>query len=244
MAGRFKVTEQGEVIFARYGHAAIARRHMEQVTNAVLLASTPSIGTRTAAAADRFRALAEQVAAASEQAYRLLTEAPGFPEWFALVSPLEEIGSLRLGSRPARRGLGAPRSLDDLRAIPWVFAWAQTRVNLPGWYGLGSGLAAVSRSGLDELRAAYPNGRCSPRCWTTRRCRWPRPTASIAARYLALGGREDFAEQVLTEYDRTRRLVLQVTGHSRLLENRKVLPAPSSSATRTWTPSPTCSSAP
>ncbi|NUO99431.1 MAG: phosphoenolpyruvate carboxylase, partial [Nonomuraea sp.] len=128
VAGRFKVTEQGEVIFARYGHIAIARRHLEQVTNAVLLASSPTVGTRTAAAAERFRGLAEQVATASEEAYRALTEAPGFPEWFALVSPLEEIGSLRLGSRPARRGLGAPRSLDDLRAIPWVFAWAQTRV--------------------------------------------------------------------------------------------------------------------
>src|SRR5690606_16161061 len=157
VAGRFKVTEQGEVIFARYGHSAIARRHLEQVTNAVLLASTETVEERTARAAARFRPLAEKVAAHSERAYRALTEAPGFPEWFALVSPLEEIGALRLGSRPPRRGLGAPRSLDDLRAIPWVFAWAQTRVNLPGWYGLGSGLAAVvdTPSGLEELQAAY-----------------------------------------------------------------------------------------
>jgi len=221
VAGRFKVTEQGEVIFARYAHMAIARRHMEQVTNAVLLASSATVGARTAAAAERFRPLAERVARASEEAYRALTEAPGFPEWFALVSPLEEIGSLRLGSRPARRGLGAPRSLDDLRAIPWVFAWAQTRVNLPGWYGLGTGLAAVDA--LEELQAAYAEWPLFNSLMDNAEMSLAKTDRTIAARYLALGGRDDFAEQVLEEYDRTRSLVLKVTGHKRLLENRKVL---------------------
>ncbi|MFI6811412.1 phosphoenolpyruvate carboxylase [Nonomuraea sp. NPDC050328] len=221
VAGRFKVTEQGEVIFARYGHQAIARRHMEQVANAVLLASSPVVGERTSAAADRFRALASEVATASERAYRALTEAPGFPEWFALVSPLEEIGSLRLGSRPARRGLGAPRSLDDLRAIPWVFAWAQTRVNLPGWYGLGSGLEAVTD--LEQLRAAYREWPLFAALLDNAEMSLAKTDRSIAKRYLALGGRPDFAEQVLEEYDRTRRLVLAVTGHERLLQNRRVL---------------------
>jgi len=224
VGGRFKVTEQGEVIFARYGHDAIARRHMEQVTSAVLLASTPSIEARTAEAAGRFRAVAERVAAASEKAYRLLTEAPGFPEWFSLVSPLEEIGSLRLGSRPARRGLGAPRSLDDLRAIPWVFAWAQTRVNLPGWYGLGSGLEAViSEAGMEELRAAYREWPLFASLLDNVEMSLAKTDRDIAARYLALGARDDFVEQVLTEYDLTRRLVLEITGHTRLLEDRKVL---------------------
>ncbi|MEU4829674.1 phosphoenolpyruvate carboxylase [Streptosporangium sp. NPDC023615] len=224
VGGRFKVTEQGEVIFARYGHDAIARRHMEQVTSAVLLASTPSIEARTAEAAGRFRGVAERVASASERAYRHLTEAPGFPEWFSLVSPLEEIGSLRLGSRPARRGLGAPRSLDDLRAIPWVFAWAQTRVNLPGWYGLGSGLeAVVSEAGLDELRAAYREWPLFASLLDNVEMSLAKTDRAIAARYLALGARDDFVEQVLAEYDLTRRLVLETTGHSRLLEDRRVL---------------------
>ncbi|MBG0813405.1 phosphoenolpyruvate carboxylase [Planomonospora sp. ID82291] len=224
VGGRFKVTEQGEVIFARYGHEAIARRHLEQVTSAVLLASTPTVEARTAQAAGRFRTLAQQVASASEKAYRSLTEAPGFPEWFSLVSPLEEIGSLRLGSRPARRGLGAPKSLDDLRAIPWVFAWAQTRVNLPGWYGLGSGLAAVaSETGMEELRAAYREWPLFASLLDNAEMSLAKTDRDIASRYLALGGREDFLEQVLAEYDLTRRLVLEVTGHRRLLENRRVL---------------------
>jgi phosphoenolpyruvate carboxylase len=224
VSGRFKVTEQGEVIFARYGHSAIARRHIEQVTNAVLLASTSAVESSNAAAAAKFRALADRVAHASETAYRSLTEAPGFPEWFALVSPLEEIGSLRLGSRPARRGLGAPRSLDDLRAIPWVFAWAQTRVNLPGWYGLGSGLSAVvSEDGVAELRAAYQEWPLFASLLDNAEMSLAKTDRAIASRYLALGGRDDFVEQVLGEYDLTRKLVLEVTGHTRLLENRRVL---------------------
>ncbi|GIH89641.1 phosphoenolpyruvate carboxylase [Planobispora siamensis] len=224
VGGRFKVTEQGEVIFARYGHEAIARRHLEQVTSAVLLASTPAVEARTAEAAARFRTVAGRVASASEKAYRSLTEAPGFPEWFSLVSPLEEIGSLRLGSRPARRGLGAPRSLDDLRAIPWVFAWAQTRVNLPGWYGLGSGLeAVVSETGIEELRAAYREWPLFASLLDNVEMSLAKTDRDIASRYLALGGRDDFMEQVLAEYDLTRRLVLEVTGHTRLLENRRVL---------------------
>ncbi|GGS91226.1 phosphoenolpyruvate carboxylase [Planobispora rosea] len=224
VGGRFKVTEQGEVIFARYGHEAIGRRHLEQVTSAVLLASTPAVEARTAEAAARFRSVAGRVASASEKAYRSLTEAPGFPEWFSLVSPLEEIGSLRLGSRPARRGLGAPRSLDDLRAIPWVFAWAQTRVNLPGWYGLGSGLeAVVSETGIEELRAAYREWPLFASLLDNVEMSLAKTDREIASRYLALGGRDDFMEQVLAEYDLTRRLVLEVTGHTRLLENRRVL---------------------
>ncbi|WP_214106710.1 phosphoenolpyruvate carboxylase [Acrocarpospora catenulata] len=224
VAGRFKVTEQGEVIFARYGHQAIARRHIEQVTNAVLLASTSTVESRTAEAAAKFRHLAGQVATASEHAYRALTEAPGFPEWFALVSPLEEIGSLRLGSRPARRGLGAPKSLDDLRAIPWVFAWAQTRVNLPGWYGLGSGLSAVLESGgRAELQSAYQEWPLFASLLDNVEMSLAKTDRSIATRYLALGGRDDFTKQVLVEYDLTRKLVLEITGHSRLLESRRVL---------------------
>src|SRR5262249_18648400 len=145
VAGRFKVTEQGEVIFARYGHQEIARRHVEQVTSAVLLASTPGAQERALAAAERFRPLADRISVAAEKTYRSLVQAEGFAEWFARVSPLNEISNLRLGSRPSRRQ--ASTSLEDLRAIPWVFSWTQTRVNLPGWYGVGSGLAAADDLG-------------------------------------------------------------------------------------------------
>jgi phosphoenolpyruvate carboxylase len=217
--GRFKVTEQGEVIFARYGQPEIARRHIEQVTNAILLASTPEVEQRAIDAASRFRPLADRLSAAAHTAFRGLVETAGFAEWFAQVSPLGEIGDLRIGSRPARR-TGAS-SLDDLRAIPWVFAWTQTRVHLPAWYGLGTGLAEVI--GEPELRAAYESWPLFNALIDNAEMSLAKTDRSIAERYLALGDRPDLAALVLAEYDRTLDLVLSVTGHTRLLENRKVL---------------------
>ena len=228
--GRFKVTEQGEVIFARYGREAIGLRHMEQVTSAVLLSSSPSVGTRNGRAAATFRALAARVDEASRAAFRSLVETDGFAEWFARVSPLDEIGGLRIGSRPARRGHGGgPLGLEDLRAIPWVFAWSQTRLNLPGWYGLGSGLAAAAASaeepgdGLAELRRAYAEWPLFTSLLDNAEMSLAKTDRAIAARYLALGDRDDLAEQVLAEYDLTRRLVLAVTRHDRPLAGRHVL---------------------
>jgi phosphoenolpyruvate carboxylase len=229
--GRFKVTEQGEVIFARYGHPVIAQRHLEQVTSAVLLASSPAVGERNAAAAQRFRQIADRIAVSALRAYRDLVEAPGFAEWLARISPLEEIGGLRIGSRPARRGIAsAPVGLDDLRAIPWVFAWAQTRMNLPGWYGLGSGLAAVvgpagsgGDGGLRDAQDAYRGWPLLAVLFDNAEMSLAKSDRRIAARYLALGGRDDLTAMVLAEYDLTRRLVLAVTGHDRLLADRPVL---------------------
>ena len=222
--GRFKVTEQGEVIFARYGNPVIAQRHLEQVTSAVLLASSPGVGERNGDAAGRFRGAADLMAAAALGTYRTLVETPGFAEWFAKISPLEEISGLRIGSRPARRGIGVV-GLDDLRAIPWVFAWAQTRLNLPGWYGLGSGLAAVvsGPGGLAGARQAYQGWPLLAVLLDGAEMSLAKTDRRIAVRHLALGGRDDLAVQVLAEYDLTRRLVLEVTGHDRLLADRRVL---------------------
>ena len=240
VADRFKVTEQGEVIFARYGRAVIARRHLEQVTSAVLLASAPARTGSTGEASLRFRAVADEIDDAARRAFRALVESDGFAEWFARISPLEEIGGLRIGSRPARRGLSRSAvSLDDLRAIPWVFAWSQTRINLPGWFGLGSGLAAVIKSGADGNGAGLAEVPGGPGLAELQRAyaEWPlfnvlidnaemslaKTDRRIAERYLALGGRDDLAGRVLAEYDLTMRLVLAVTGHPGLLADRPVL---------------------
>ena len=241
--GSFKVTEQGEVIFARYGQPAIAKRHLEQVGSAVLLASSARIAERTAAAARTYSDVAARIDQAACAAFRRLVEADGFAGWFARISPLGEIGGLRIGSRPAKRGLrpagsapvpasgGGPANgtapamdLTDLRAIPWVFAWSQTRMNLPGWFGLGSGLAAVADAeGPDVLRRAYRDWPLFGVLLENAEMSLAKTDRLIGARYLALGGREDLTELVLAEYDRTRRLVLTVTGHDRLLANRHVL---------------------
>jgi phosphoenolpyruvate carboxylase len=238
VAGRLKVTEQGEVIFARYGRSSIGLRHLEQVTSAVLLASSAQVRARNAAAARDFGPLAASLDQAAKTAFRTLVESGGFAEWFATVSPLEEIGGLRIGSRPARRGHGSgPLGLEDLRAIPWVFAWAQTRLNLPGWYGLGSGLAAaawtgiaagdsdgdIPAEGLTELRRAYREWPLLATLIDNAEMSLAKTDRTIAARYLTLGGRDDLTALVLAEYDLTRRLVLAVTDHDRPVANRPVL---------------------
>lgn len=219
VSGRFKVTEQGEVIFARYGQPAIARRHIEQVGHAVLMTSTDSVQERERSAAERYRPYADTIAAAAQKTYLDLIGTEDFAVWFSRVSPLEELGELRLGSRPSRRG--AAKGLDDLRAIPWVFAWTQTRVNLPGWYGLGTGLAAVED--LSVLERAYQEWPMFASLLDNAEMSLAKTDRTIAERYLALGGRPELTARVLEEYDLTRRLVLRVTGHSRLLENRTVL---------------------
>jgi phosphoenolpyruvate carboxylase len=215
VAGRFKVTEQGEVIFARYGNAAIARRHLEQVASAVLEASA---ATDRSEPARRFRRLAVDVDAAARGAYRALVETKGFAEWFEQVSPIDELSRMRIASRPTRRGGG--KGLEDLRAIPWVFAWSQMRLNLPGWYGLGSGLAAAR---LEDLRRAYASWPLFNVLLDNAEMSLAKTDRRIASRYLALGGRPDLAARVFHEYDLTKKTVLAVTGHARLLEKHRVL---------------------
>jgi phosphoenolpyruvate carboxylase len=228
--GSFKVTEQGEVIFARYGQPAIAKRHLEQVGSAVLLASSVRIAERNAAAAASHRDMADRIDAAARAAFHKLVVQDGFADWFARISPLGEIGGLRIGSRPAKRGLSPGRGpvaamdLADLRAIPWVFAWSQTRLNLPGWYGLGSGLAAIADvDGVEALCRAYGEWPLFGVLLDNAEMSLAKTDRLIGARYLALGGRDDLTGLVLAEYDLTRRLVLAVTGHDRLLANRQVL---------------------
>jgi phosphoenolpyruvate carboxylase len=226
VGGRFKVTEQGEVIFARYGHPVIGQRHVEQVTSAVLLASAGGRAAHSAGApAAAFAGVATVLEAAALRAYRDLVTADGFAEWFARLSPLGELGGMRLGSRPARRGLAAPAGLADLRAIPWVFAWAQTRINLPGWYGLGSGLAAATAGpgGTAAVQAAYRDWPLLAVMLDNAEMSLAKTNRRIASRYLALGGDDQLSACLLNEYDLTSKLVLEVTGHHRLLADRAVL---------------------
>ncbi|GAA1850685.1 phosphoenolpyruvate carboxylase [Microbacterium koreense] len=218
--GRFKLTEQGEVIFARYGDPAIAMRHIDQVAAAVLLASAPSIEDRNRAAAERYADVAATMDAASRERFFSLVKADGFAPWFAQVTPMEELGSLALGSRPARRGLSV-ESLDDLRAIPWVFAWSQARINLAGWFGLGSALEAVGD--VDLLTEAYEQ-------WPLFRTMIDNVAMSLAKaddrisrEYLALGDRDDLAALVSEEMALTRSWVERVSGGVGLLGNRPVL---------------------
>ncbi|WP_434081619.1 phosphoenolpyruvate carboxylase [Sanguibacter sp. Z1732] len=218
--GRFKLTEQGEVIFARYGDPVIAARHIEQVAAATLLASTPHIEQRNATAAEDFADVAATMDRVSRDRFFQLVHAEGFPGWFAEVTPQEGVGWLALGSRPARRGLSV-ESLEDLRAIPWVFAWTQARINLTGWFGLGSALAAVGD--LQRLREAYRRWPLFTTMIDNVEMSLAKTDERIARRYLDLGDREDLSELVMEEMVLTRQWVVDITEQDRLLAGHSVL---------------------
>ena len=146
--GSLRITEQGEVIADRYGHKAIAKRHLDQIMNAVLRAS---LGIDHGKVEPAWEQMMDRLSANARHSYRnLVYKDPDFLEYFTQATPITEIAQLRLGSRPAKRG--ATTSVEQLRAIPWVFSWMQSRHTLPGWFGLGAALSNALQENPDSLK--------------------------------------------------------------------------------------------
>ncbi len=153
--GRIRITEQGEVIAAKYGTRESAMTNLEAMASATLLASLEPEKLADADAA-RFAAAMDQLSDSAFKAYRgLVYETDGFTSFFRQATPIAEIAGLKIGSRPASRKKSD--AIEDLRAIPWVFSWAQARVMLPGWYGVGAAIEAFEDKGLlREMASAWP----------------------------------------------------------------------------------------
>lgn len=153
--GRIRITEQGEVIAAKYGTRASAMTNLEAMASATLLASLEP-EQLAPADAERFAAAMDELSATAFKAYRgLVYETEGFTTYFRQATPIAEIAGLKIGSRPASRKKSD--AIEDLRAIPWVFSWAQARVMLPGWYGVGQAIDAFADKGLlREMAAGWP----------------------------------------------------------------------------------------
>jgi phosphoenolpyruvate carboxylase len=219
VAGRFKVTEQGEAAFQRYGNPALAIRHLEQLTNAVLRAPDDDEPDPAEEFADPIATM-ETV---SIDAYQRLVRDPRFVAYFRMVTPFAGIGELPIASRPVSRSGGD--DLEQIRAIPWVFAWSQSRVNLTGWYGLGTGLQAVADApqGMTTLRRMARSWPFFASFLENAELSLAKADRGIAERYLNRGDDPAFGTAILEEFDRTRRLVLEVTGHERLLDGRPQL---------------------
>lgn len=216
----FKLTEQGEVIFARYGDPTLARRHVESVAGATLLQSAPSIEWLNTASNEKYRELSYKLDHFARTAYEDLLTSKNFAEWFSTVTPLSEIGLMPIGSRPAKRGLST-KSLEDLRTIPWIFSWSQARINLAAWYGLGS--ACEQLNDLDTLQEAYKEYPLFTTFIDNIEMSLAKTDERIAKRYLELGKRDDLTEKVLQEMRLTRRWVLAIVGDRWPLQNRRVL---------------------
>ncbi|MBC7944676.1 MAG: phosphoenolpyruvate carboxylase, partial [Burkholderiales bacterium] len=159
--GRFRVTEQGEVVSFKYANRGTAAYQIELLAASIVEHTLKSEREQELAPTAEFDEAMEALSGTAQAAYRKLTQHPDLLTYFQAASPLEEIGLLNIGSRPARR-FGA-KSLSDLRAIPWVFAWAQNRHLIPGWYGVGSGiqafLAVRGERGLALLRRMFEASR-------------------------------------------------------------------------------------
>ena len=216
----FKLTEQGEVIFARYGNPVLAQRHLESVAGATLLQSAPSVEKTNTEMTKKYADMAAKLYDASHDHFVELLNTPDFTPWFSTVTPLVEIGLLPIGSRPAKRGLGA-KSLDDLRTIPWVFSWSQARINLAAWYGLGT--ACEKLGNLDLLRAAYKEWPLFTTFIDNIEMSIAKTDGRIARHYLALGDRDDLAKMVMDEMALTRKWTLAIVGDEWPLQHRRVL---------------------
>lgn len=214
--GRFRLTEQGEIIALRYSNPGLAHRHLEQIASAVILASAP---LQHPPVPENWRAAMSQMSAVAQRAYRgMVYETPGFIEFWQSATPLDQIKHLQIGSRPAARSQTG--AVNQIRAIPWVFSWMQSRFNLPGWYSLGSGLAEISdQSLLREMYASWPFFKT---LLTNTEMSLLKADMEISALYVDLVPDKKLANEIFSsiraEYDRTREAVLSISGHSALLE--------------------------
>ncbi len=237
--GRLKMTEQGEVLAAKFSVPEIAHRELELATSAALAASAP-LPAGAFDGSDRAEAprggrgeLYDQVvqgmADRSAEVYRrVVHDDAEFPRFFAAVTPLEEISRLRLGSRPAKRSEAG--GIDDLRAIPWVFSWTQSRIVLPAWLGLGTALAdARERHGLDVLREMTARWPFFATLLANAEMAMAKADLRIARRYVELWDETEPRERIwsalATEFELAQTELLQIRGNERLLDGEPVLQA-------------------
>ncbi|GJE55373.1 MULTISPECIES: phosphoenolpyruvate carboxylase [Methylobacterium] len=222
--GRFRTTEQGEVVSFKYANRGTAAYQMELLASSVLEHALQSERETKGQPRNEFDDALEALSGASRAAYVNLLQHDGLVDYFQAASPLDEIALLNIGSRPARR-FGA-KSLDDLRAIPWVFAWAQNRHAITGWYGVGSGLQSFievrGESGERLLKRLFQESRVFRLVLDEVEKTLLMVDLDIARDYAGLVAdekiRHDVFSMIEAEYELTKRMVLRVSGDTELAE--------------------------
>lgn len=231
--GRLRITEQGEMLSFKYGLHEIAIRNMELVVAGVVQASMPDEATSESQVHPRpsevWKATMERLSASAHRRYRqLIYNDPDFLSFFEQATPILELGWLNIGSRPARRTKG--RGVEDLRAIPWVFSWMQSRYVLPSWYGVGGALEEY----IDEDPERLAQLADMYRAWPFLRAfldnlqmTLSKADMHIAQHYATLVDdealRQRISQNIQEEYERTKRLVTQIVGGRELLDTAPVL---------------------
>lgn len=230
VSGSVRITEQGEVISAKYGAPETARRHLEAFVSGALEASL--LDTEPIADTERAYAIMRELAALSGERYDDLIGDPGFIEYFTQSTPLHEIGDLNLGSRPAARN--QTTAISDLRAIPWVLSWSQSRTNIPGWFGVGSAVTQwVEQAPASEQTARWEELRELYRTWPFFRSVlsnmaqvMAKAELSLARLYADLVDDKAVADRIYgliaDEFALTREVYLHITGNADLTaENQR-----------------------
>ncbi len=230
VASRIKITEQGEVISSKYGLPELALRSLELATGAAIAASVP-VKDVVDRDLDEWKAVMERLSDDAFGAYRhVVRDTPGFYDYFVEATPVEELAHLQIGSRPSKRKKGS-KSLDDLRAIPWVFGWTQSRHLLPGWLAVGTALesfvAESAKRNTALLRRMYRGWPFFRSTISNIEMTLAKADFQIAHQYASLVTDRRAAERIFRmleeEFERTRRMVLLITGRKVLLETAPVL---------------------
>ncbi len=229
--GRIRFTEQGEVISFRYALPEIAHRHLEQIVNAMILSTAAGKSAEDpggSAEKPSDVALMDQVSARSMETYRSLIDDESLWAWYTRATPIEHISRLPIASRPVSRGTGGEVDFENLRAIPWNFAWTQTRYMVPGWFGIGDGLQQVlaSEGGEEALRRMYNDWHFFRAVLNNAQREMARARFSIAMEYAHLldgEGAAGFHDRIYADFERARDAVLRITGQEALLSNSEVI---------------------
>ncbi|MGQ4555193.1 phosphoenolpyruvate carboxylase [Halobellus sp. GM3] len=220
VSGQIKFTEQGEAIAEKYANPQIAERNLEQMLNAQVRSRFRAIREPVEDVSDAWVDAMDEMAAAARAQYRDLLESDGFVAYFGQATPISVIEDLNLGSRPASRS--GERTVEDLRAIPWVFSWTQSRCIITGWYALGTGIEAYLEEGgdIETLREMYEE-------WPFFRTTLDNASLALARTDLEIAGyyadladpdlREEFFPHLTAEYERARDAVLDVSDQDSLL---------------------------
>lgn len=230
IGGGIKITEQGEVLSSRYALKGIAYRSLEQATSALI--ASANLARQEQADNALEREYEEIIRSISEQAQKkyqdLIFRDPDFYTFFKESTPLPEIGELKIGSRPAKRK-NSDR-FEDLRAIPWVFAWTQSRYLLPAWYAAGTGLQSYSQGKperVQKLKEMYANWSFFSSMIDNLQMALGKADLLIAQEYAQMAGNAEAGkrifEQIRSEYELTSKLILEITGQKEILDNQPVI---------------------